>query len=96
MSKIVLECQGLPCPQPVLKCKQTIEDTAPQKLIVIVDNDAAKENVFRFIGTRGYETSVEKNDSEFIVTGLKREAEQTDCPVCEDVNRRANMTHLSR
>lgn len=83
MSEIVLECQGLPCPQPVLKCKQTIEDVAPQKLVVIVDNDAAKENISRFLGTRGYESSVKINDSEFIVTGLKNEAEQTACPTCD-------------
>jgi selenium metabolism protein YedF len=55
MSVSILECQGLPCPQPVLKCKQAIEDNPGIELSVLVDNDAAKENVTRFLGVKGYE-----------------------------------------
>lgn len=49
-----LDCKGLPCPQPVLRCKQYIETYTPEIFALLVDNDAAKENVTRFLGTQGY------------------------------------------
>lgn len=54
MPEIELNCQNLPCPQPVLKCKDCIDTRSPAQMTVIVDNAAAKENVTRFLGTRGY------------------------------------------
>ena len=44
MSEIQLECQGLPCPQPVLKCKEAIESQSPAMISVTVDNEAAKQS----------------------------------------------------
>jgi len=85
MSDIQLECQGLPCPQPVLKCKDVIEKDAPKKLSVVVDNEAAKENVSRFMATHGYEASVEPIGDEFIVTGISSVVSSTDCTICEEM-----------
>ncbi len=53
---VELNCIGLACPGPVLKCKEEIEARGPETLTVIVDNEAARENVKRFVMTRGYET----------------------------------------
>jgi len=55
MREEVLECQGLPCPQPVLKCKQTIDSGFTGQIKIVVDNEAAKENVGRFLSNQGYE-----------------------------------------
>jgi len=55
MTTRILECQGLPCPQPVLQCKNSIESEPGMELVVLVDNDAAKENVTRFLGVKKYE-----------------------------------------
>lgn len=49
-----IDCQGLPCPQPVLKCKEVIEQENPLQLRVLVDNDPALENVSRFLSLHGY------------------------------------------
>lgn len=69
MSVSTLKCQGLPCPQPVLKCKQAIEDNPGIELSVLVDNDAAKENVTRFLGVKGYEiAATEKEGSVWKIT----------------------------
>jgi selenium metabolism protein YedF len=69
MSVSILECQGLPCPQPVLRCKEAIEGTPGIELIVHVDNDAAKENVTRFLGVKGYEiAATEKEGSVWKIT----------------------------
>jgi selenium metabolism protein YedF len=50
MSKVV-DCRGLSCPQPVIQTKQALEET--DKITVIVDNSAARDNVSRFVESQG-------------------------------------------
>lgn len=47
-----LDCRGLPCPQPVLRVKEALED-GTERLTVLIDNEAAKNNVLRFARTQG-------------------------------------------
>jgi selenium metabolism protein YedF len=54
MAEIRVECQGLSCPQPVLKCKQIIDSQHPERLVVLVDNKASLENVKRYLTSQGY------------------------------------------
>ncbi|MEF2232073.1 MAG: sulfurtransferase-like selenium metabolism protein YedF [Pseudodesulfovibrio sp.] len=82
MSEIRLECQGLPCPQPVLKCKNAIEKSRPTQLIAVVDNDAAKENVSRFLTMQGYACTTETNGSEFVITAVEKTGDTADCAPC--------------
>jgi len=64
MEKIKLDCQGLPCPKPVLKCKETISHNHPAQIKVLVDNEAAKQNVTRFLKSQKYLiVSCEQKDS---------------------------------
>jgi len=86
MSEIQLECQGLPCPQPVLKCKKAIEIQAPLKISINVDNEAAKENVSRFLNTQGYETTIENHGSDFVVSGTKSVISNNECDICTELN----------
>lgn len=53
-----LDCRGLACPGPVLRCKECVEKDAPDTLAVTVDNEAARENVTRFLTMRGYAVTV--------------------------------------
>ena len=53
MPATVLDCRGLPCPQPVLKCKQCLDQGVSGGLRVLVDNEPAKENVTRFLASQG-------------------------------------------
>lgn len=55
---ISLDCRGLACPGPVLRCKECVEKDAPSTLTITVDNEAARENVTRFLGMRGYAVTV--------------------------------------
>jgi len=81
---IQLDCQGLPCPQPVLKCKQLIEEQNPQEFSVVVDNEAARENVTRFISLKGYEVVETKEENgKFIL--LARLKGSDSCPACENI-----------
>jgi len=66
-----LDCRGLACPAPVLQTKQKIEKENLSEINVIVDNQAAKENVSRFLGTQKFDVSVEKKGTDFYITGKR-------------------------
>ncbi|WP_045220688.1 sulfurtransferase-like selenium metabolism protein YedF [Desulfonatronum thioautotrophicum] len=69
MSHPHLDCKGLPCPQPVLQCKQSIESQRPETLVVMVDNEAALQNVTRFLENQGYTVGSEQtSQSEWKIT----------------------------
>ena len=51
---IALDCRGLACPGPVLRCKECVEKQSPNTLTITVDNQPARENVTRFLTMRGY------------------------------------------
>lgn len=50
---IVLNCENEPCPNPVLRCKRLLDEQTPQKMKVIVDNEAAMDNVSRYLASKG-------------------------------------------
>ncbi len=56
----VIDCRGLACPQPVLKTKNILESTNLDRFTVIVDNEAAKNNVSRFVTSQGHQVTVEE------------------------------------
>jgi selenium metabolism protein YedF len=62
MTKII-DARGLTCPAPVLLVKDTLEREQLQELTVVVDNDACRENVTRFLGTQNY-TVIEESDGD--------------------------------
>ncbi|OGR36350.1 MAG: SirA family protein [Desulfovibrionales bacterium GWA2_65_9] len=51
---ISLDCRGLACPGPVMRCLELIEKDAPASLVVLVDDAAARENVTRLLVGQGY------------------------------------------
>ena len=64
-----IDCRGLACPAPVLTAKQALEAENPNKLTVVVDNEAARQNVTRFLESQKFQVSVEARGEEFLVTG---------------------------
>nr|WP_321514319.1 sulfurtransferase-like selenium metabolism protein YedF [uncultured Pseudodesulfovibrio sp.] len=86
MSNISLDCQGLPCPQPVLKAKEALEKHAPEHFVVTVDNEAAKENVSRFLTVQGYAVTSDKVGPDFIVTAYK--SPDNECEACTIMSER--------
>ena len=65
-----LDCVGLACPMPVLRVKEAIENGA-MELTAIVDNEAAKENVSRFMEKQGFTVSIQEVEQGYGVTGVK-------------------------
>jgi selenium metabolism protein YedF len=48
-----LDARGLACPQPVIMCRKVIAEGGLEEIEVIVDNEAARENVVRFLRFAG-------------------------------------------
>lgn len=54
MSENIVNCQGLACPQPLLRVKHYLDSAPAADFTVLVDNEAAQENVCRFLRSRGF------------------------------------------
>jgi len=67
----MLDCRGLACPQPVMRTKELIEADAPEALEVMVDNQAASQNVSRFMGVKGYAATVTAQGGDYLIKGVK-------------------------
>ena len=78
-----IDCRGLACPAPVLQTKEAIEKEHPTVINVVVDNEAAKQNVSRFMGSQGLEVSVKQEGSDFHVIGKMGEGTAAETPVDE-------------
>jgi len=72
-----LDARGLTCPAPVLLAKDTIEKENPAELLVIVDNDASRENVGRFLSTRNYTVTEKVEGPDFHLIASRKEGETT-------------------
>ncbi len=68
-----LDCRGQACPHPVLKTKEIVDQGGVLQLTVLVDNDAARENVSRFLERSGYEVRAAARGGDFAVTGTKEQ-----------------------
>ena len=64
-----IDCTGMACPAPVLQTKDIIEKGSPEAITVTVDNEAARQNVTRFLESRNFSVSVEAEGNKFHVTG---------------------------
>ena len=68
-----IDVRGLACPAPVLQTKAAIQEWNPDAIKVIVDNEASKQNVCRFLKSQNFDTDVQKDGNDFFVIG-KRES----------------------
>lgn len=67
----VLDCRGLACPEPVMRCRNLMKDAPAEAVCVLVDNAAACENVSRFLEKKGYAvTAAQEGESLWKVSGV--------------------------
>ncbi len=62
-----IDAKGLTCPAPVLLVKDAVEQDNPPNLTVLVDNQAACENVSRFLASKGFEVKDSKDGEDFVI-----------------------------
>ncbi|MFZ5564103.1 MAG: sulfurtransferase-like selenium metabolism protein YedF [Thermodesulfobacteriota bacterium] len=68
----VIDARGLPCPGPVLQAKEFIEKNRPERIAITVDNEAARQNVERFLSSQGYDIQVTQDEQVWTVTGVHK------------------------
>jgi len=73
-----IDARGLACPAPVLQSKSAIEAEQLNTVRVVVDNQAAQQNVKRFLESRGFEIALEKDTDGYYVIGRCDETPLTE------------------
>lgn len=68
-----IDARGLNCPEPVILTKKSI-DQGEERLVIIVDNLAARENVSKLGISQGYDVTVEPQEGFFQITMQKQAA----------------------
>jgi selenium metabolism protein YedF len=71
MNRRELDCRGQACPHPVLKTKEIVDEGEVLQITVLVDNDAARENVSRFLTRSGFKVEVAGSGVDLAVTGSR-------------------------
>jgi selenium metabolism protein YedF len=70
---LTLDARGLACPAPVLLVKDCLDKENRESLTVLVDNEASKENVGRFLATHGYLVMTSVDNSDFRLLAKQKE-----------------------
>jgi selenium metabolism protein YedF len=68
-----LDCRGMNCPAPVVHVRDVLGSEAPAAVAVLVDNEAARQNVSRFLAHENYTVSTEVKGADFCVFGTRGE-----------------------
>ena len=63
-----IDARGYSCPTPVLLVQKEVSASAPEELLVLVDDVCAAENVTRFGEGRGYTVTRQAAEDEFRLT----------------------------
>lgn len=91
-----LDCTNMPCPQPVLKCKRCLEESAPARLTVLVDNPAAKDNVTRFLASRGYAAEAAQDGANWTITAVSGDSQAAATQAAEPAEPAQDRTEAVR
>lgn len=67
-----LDARGLACPAPVLMTKDAVEKENLAEVVVLVDNEAARENVTRFLESRNFSVSAAREGDNLKVTAIRQ------------------------
>ena len=62
-----LDARGLHCPAPVLLAKDTLERDDLNALEIMVDNESSRENVTRFLASRGFSVTDIQEGADFLL-----------------------------
>jgi selenium metabolism protein YedF len=66
-----LDCKGKTCPLPVIETKRLIEGEDVRELEIVVDNETSRENVKRFIESRGFTVDVTEKEGDYHIRASK-------------------------
>ena len=67
-----LDARGLSCPAPVLMAKKAVEKDHLNVLDVLVDNEAARQNVSRFLDSQKFSVSAVQEGTDFKISARRQ------------------------
>jgi selenium metabolism protein YedF len=67
-----IDARGLACPAPVLQTKAAVEKVNPDSIKVMVDSEASKQNVCRFLKSQNFDTHVQTQGKDFYILGKRK------------------------
>ncbi len=67
----VLDFRTLPCPQPVVQCRNFLQENAAQSVCILVDNEPAVENVTRYLEQQGFAVKTSAEGKDFMISAQK-------------------------
>lgn len=73
-----LDCTGMACPLPVIRCKQYLKEHAGENVEVLVDNEIATQNLSKMAEQLGLSASIVKHNEKLYsvhITGQSRVTE---------------------
>ncbi len=68
-----IDARGMDCPLPVIHTKKALESMHNGKIITIVDNEVAKENVSKLAKSMELNTEIKENQGNFYIEIFKEE-----------------------
>ena len=68
-----IDARGLSCPAPVLMAKEAVEKDHLAMVEVLVDNEAARENVSRFLESQQFSVSAIPEGNDFKISARRQE-----------------------
>jgi selenium metabolism protein YedF len=84
-----LDLSGLACPQPILKCREYLEQTRCSFFTAYVDNEAASINVRHFLEQREFRVTIENEGELWRIVAVGREsAEQNGMPEAQQMEKK--------
>ena len=63
-----LDLRGMSCPIPVIETKKLLDAKAVNEIEIHLDDETARENVSRFLATRGFSVSAERKAGDATIT----------------------------
>ena len=75
-----LDCRGMNCPAPVLHVRDALASEASLEITVLVDNEAARQNVSRFLEHQSYQVTSEGEGELFRVVAARGEGTSSAVP----------------
>lgn len=78
-----IDARGELCPKPVIMTKKDLDNREINKLTVIVDNEVAKDNVSKLIGSYGYKFNIDKTkEKDYYIHIIKGEVKEKEVESC--------------
>ena len=74
MSNIV-DARGLSCPQPVLMTLDAIKKAKDNEMLVLVDNEASRENVSRAVKSQGWHVDTISSEDDTFRLEIRKSSE---------------------